>query len=94
MGVYAFLDLAECYVRLMQLNMYSKLCAGLMFPPLLMMIIGFLCFLHYTFSDTVETRKRLVPACALMVFANVWEIVIFIVAVCIVDVMSAGTILE
>ena len=45
-------------------------------------------FVHYTIFDSIDTRKRLVPACALLVFANAWEIVVFILAVITSQVLS------
>ena len=88
MGVIAFVDMCDCFAKFGQLFMYSKFIGVLMLVPNLLMLVGFACFLHYTIFDNIDTRKRLVPACALMVFANVIEIVLFIIAVITIETLS------
>ena len=88
MGVIAFIDMCDCFSKFGQLYMYSKFIGVLMLIPNLLMLGGFGCFLHYMIFDNIDTRKRLVPACALMVFANVIEIVLFIIAVITVETLS------
>ena len=66
---------------------------GLLIIPNLIMFAVVIIFLRYFIWDNYDTRKSLVVACAGMVFANFWILIVFIIAAVTVDTINPNILL-